>query len=192
MDNQIKKGKVFSSIIDYVELFVIAICVVIVLFSGIMRVCTVDGNSMNKTLTDGDVLLVSDTLYVPERGDIVVFHQIDKAQPANNKPLVKRVIGVGGDKIEIDYDTWTVTVTDKNGNTTELSEDYRYIDPQRSSHFSGVCTYNVPDGKVFVLGDNRNDSYDSRYQSVGYVDERQILGKVVLRTSPLQQFGKVD
>ncbi len=192
MDNQNKKRNLFSDILDYAELFVVAVCVVIVLFSGIVRVCTVDGASMNKTLTDGDVLLVSDTLYTPERGDIVVFHQIDRLQPDNSKPLVKRVIGVGGDTVTVNYDTWELSITDKNGNTTQFDEDYKFIDPQRPSAFSGVHTYKVPEGKLFVLGDNRNNSYDSRYQSVGYVDERQVLGRVILRTAPLSNFGTVD
>ena len=77
MENQTKKSKALSSIIDYVELFVVAVCIVIVLFSIAFRTCTVDGDSMNNTLLNEEVLVVSDIMYTPDRGDIIVFHQTD-------------------------------------------------------------------------------------------------------------------
>lgn len=192
MENQTKKSKALSSIIDYVELFVVAVCIVIVLFSIAFRTCTVDGDSMNNTLLNEEVLVVSDILYTPDRGDIIVFHQTDNSNIANkNKPLVKRVIGVGGDTVTIDYDTWTVSVTDKNGETSTLDEDYIHLS-QRGSYFSGVKEYKVPEGSLFVLGDNRNESLDSRYADIGYVDARRVLGKVVMRVAPISRFGIVD
>ncbi len=194
MNSQPNKSKAISGIIDYVELFVIAICVVIVLFSGILRICTVDGESMIQTLQNQEMLVVSDAFYTPERGDIIVFHQTsDTLIREKNKPLVKRVIGVGGDKITIDYNTWVVTITDKNGNTFVADEDYKFIDPNRSGYFYGIHEYTVPEGCLFVMGDNRNNSLDSRYlNEIGYVDERRVLGKVILRVSPLSKLGTVD
>lgn len=192
MENQTKKSKALSSIIDYVELFVVAVCIVIVLFSIAFRTCTVDGDSMNNTLLNEEVLVVSDIMYTPDRGDIIVFHQTDNSNIANkNKPLVKRVIGVGGDTVTIDYDTWTVSVTDKNGETSTLDEDYIHLS-QRGSYFSGVKEYKVPEGSLFVLGDNRNESLDSRYADIGYVDARRVLGKVVMRVAPISRFGIID
>ena len=192
MENQTKKSKALSSIIDYVELFVVAVCIVIVLFSIAFRTCTVDGDSMNNTLLNEEVLVVSDIMYTPDRGDIIVFHQTDNSNIANkNKPLVKRVIGVGGDTVTIDYDTWTVSVTDKNGETSTLVEDYIHLS-QRGSYFSGVKEYKVPEGSLFVLGDNRNESLDSRYADIGYVDARRVLGKVVMRVAPISRFGIID
>ena len=192
MENQTKKSKALSSIIDYVELFVVAVCIVIVLFSIAFRTCTVDGDSMNNTLLNEEVLVVSDILYTPDRGDIIVFHQTDNSNIANkNKPLVKRVIGVGGDTVTIDYDTWTVSVTDQNGETSTLDEDYIHLS-QRGSYFSGVKEYKVPEGSLFVLGDNRNESLDSRYADIGYVDARRVLGKVVMRVAPISRFGIID
>lgn len=192
MENQTKKSKALSSIIDYVELFVVAVCIVIVLFSIAFRTCTVDGDSMNNTLLNEEVLVVSDIMYTPDRGDIIVFHQTDNSNIANkNKPLVKRVIGVGGDTVTIDYDTWTVSVTDKNGATSTLDEDYIHLS-QRGSYFSGVKEYKVPEGSLFVLGDNRNESLDSRYADIGYVDARRVLGKVVMRVAPISRFGIID
>lgn len=192
MENQTKKSKALSSIIDYVELFVVAVCIVIVLFSIAFRTCTVDGDSMNNTLLNEEVLVVSDIMYTPDRGNIIVFHQTDNSNIANkNKPLVKRVIGVGGDTVTIDYDTWTVSVTDKNGETSTLDEDYIHLS-QRGSYFSGVKEYKVPEGSLFVLGDNRNESLDSRYADIGYVDARRVLGKVVMRVAPISRFGIID
>ncbi len=198
MDYQTEKAKMpnrklLSGILDYTELFVIAICVVIVLFSGIIRICTVDGDSMKSTLKNGETLVVSDAFYTPERGDIIVFHQTDNSFVADtNKPLVKRVIGVGGDIVRIDFTTWTVTVTDKNGDSFVLSEDYIFLDSSRADNFSGVREYTVPEGSLFVLGDNRRNSLDSRYSNVGFVDARRVLGKVVLRVSPISAFGTVS
>ncbi len=187
MNIQSGKNKFLSSIIDYTELFIVAVCAVIILFSGLLRICTVDGPSMENTLHTGEVLVVSDAMYTPSRGDIVVFHQTG----ANyNKPLVKRVIGIGGDKLTIDFDNWNVQVTDKSGNTFELDEDYRNISGVK--RYTGIHEYNVPEGSLFVMGDNRNNSADSRDIKIGYVDERRVLGKVIIRVSPLSKFGTID
>ncbi len=193
MDDQQRKKDPLSSFIDYIELFAISVCIVMILFSGIFRICTVDGDSMNKTLLNGEVLVVSDMMYTPERGDIVIFHQTaNNSSPDKNKPLIKRVIGLGGDTVKIDYDTWTITVTDADGTSTVLEEEYVYLNPALGNFFSGVREYEVPEGSLFVLGDNRKNSLDSRFADVGYVDERRVLGKVIIRVAPLSEFGGVD
>lgn len=186
------KQSAISNLIDYVEIFVIAICAVILLFTMLVRTCTVDGDSMNKTLLDQERLLISDAFYTPERQDIIVFHNNDgTATGINNKPLVKRVIGVSGDTVTIDNIAHTVTITDKNGNTQVLNEDYVFLDPTRVDPFYGVQEYVVPEGKLFVMGDNRRSSLDSRYSTIGFVDERSVLGKVYFRISPISEFGFV-
>lgn len=192
MDNNTNKNKFLTSIVDYVEMFAVAVCIVIVVFTVAFRTCTVDGDSMNKTLLNGETVVVSDLFYTPERGDIVVFHQTDDSSISDrNKALVKRVIGVGGDTVKIDYKTWTITITDKNGNVHQLNENYVYLS-KRTGNFQGVAEYEVPEGSLFVLGDNRNESLDSRYSSIGFVDARRVLGKVILRVAPLSEFGPVS
>ena len=191
MNDNTKKRSVLSVFIDYVELFVVAVCIVIVLFSVVFRTCNVDGDSMNNTLFDGEVVIVSDMFYSPQREDIIVFHQTDDSFSDRNKPLVKRVIGVGGDTVRIDYDTWTINITDKNGNSKTLNDEYVYLST-RGSYFNGVKEYEVPEGSLFVLGDNRNESLDSRYANIGFVDSRRVLGKVVFRVSPISHFGFVN
>lgn len=187
-----KKNRHLNSFVDYVELFVIAICIVILFFSILFRTCTVDGDSMNMTLSDGETLLVSDVFYTPKRQDVIVFHNNDTTPYSqHNKPLVKRVIGTEGDTVIIDYRSNKITVITKSNETIVLDEQYLYLDPSLSDPAISTSTYVVPESMVFVLGDNRRNSLDSRYSSVGFVDERSILGKVYFRVAPLSRFGTV-
>lgn len=184
-----EKNSFVSVIIDYTEVFVFSLCFVILFFSFVIRLCTVIGPSMNNTLTEGEKLLVSDILYEPERYDIIVFHQTGYI----NEPVVKRVIALGGETIDIDFDTWTVKITDNEGKTFTLDESYMYLDPNSPLLTSNlIYPYEVPEGKLFVMGDNRNHSADSRGYAIGLVDERRVLGKVILRLTPIDKFGTVE
>lgn len=182
----------FSNALDYVEIFVFAICAVILIFSfsGI-RLCTVNGPSMEKTLYNNEKLITSNLFYTPERNDIIVFHQT--GEYSFNEPIVKRVIGVAGDTVNVNYgkDTVIVTVTDRDGNTKVLEEDYQYIDKGSLNPYHLPTTVVVEEGTVFVMGDNRYNSADSRDARIGLVDTRRILGKVVFRISPFSRFGIV-
>lgn len=179
------KKSFIKELVDYIEMFAIAVGVVVLLFSFCFRLCTVSGASMNDTLIHGEKVVISDVFYTPKRGDIIVFHDTDTL----NEPVIKRVIATGGETVQTFYtDTgMSVKITDKNGNESYLEEEYtKYIYPTYLPD-----TYVVPEGKVFVMGDNRSNSKDSRHPDIGFVDERAILGRVLFRVTPLSKLGAV-
>lgn len=192
----IKKTTFLGEFFDYFELFIFSACAVLILFSFVTRICRVDGPSMLNTLHDGEMLIVSDLAYTPERGDIIVFHQTGDQPGDLNEPIVKRVIATEGEWISVAKTfehTLIVTIYDQNmTNPTVLEEPYANYE-----FGPGLYTYSnepiqVPDGCLFVMGDNRGNSQDSRAKTIGFVDTRRVLGKVICRLTPLDKFGKVD
>lgn len=157
----------------------VTICVMLV-FAFVGRLNIVDGHSMDKTLANGEYLVVSDLFYEPTVGDIVVIHDIT-AYPYNN-PIVKRVIATEGQVVDIDFGKWTLTV---DGEVIE--EPYRYLDPTRFLTADYSFPITVPEGEIFVLGDNRHNSADSRQSEIGTVDERCVVGKAMARIFPLDK-----
>lgn len=183
-----------KEVFEMVEMLVIAACIVLSMYSFVFRLCRVSGPSMDQSLADGQMLIVSNINYTPERGDIVIFHQTSGNAYGYNEPIVKRVIAKAGETIDIDFRTWTVTITDKDGNTQVLDEsEYRYLDVGHATLGSDYdFPIEVPEGYLFVMGDNRNHSADSRSSLIGLVDERRVVGKAILRLTPLDKFGKLD
>lgn len=186
-----KKSPLIVTLIDYAEVFAIALSVVLLLFSFVVRICEVKGPSMENTLIEGERLLVSNVGYKPKRGDIIVFHQTGRVL---NEPVVKRVIATAGETVDIDFNDYCkITITDVNGNTFVLDEPYMKLDSTYIAIRSDYdLPFTVPEGTVYVMGDNRNHSTDSRSYLIGPVDERRILGKVIVRFAPFDKFGKVD
>ncbi len=185
-----KQNNFIKALIEQVELVVIVFAIIVLVFSFAARICQVSGDSMKNTLYNGENVVVSDAFYTPGRGDIIVFHQTGEEINDYNEPIVKRVIGVAGDTVKVEHlkDGMRVTVTDSEGNSTVLEEDYiRYERPT----YSDSITY-VEEGTVFVMGDNRSDSSDSRSMRIGLVDTRRILGRVIVRVTPFSRFGTVD
>ncbi len=199
-----KKARSVSEVLfDYVEMFAWAVFIVIVLFTFGFRICQVEGPSMEDTLQQGQRLLLRSAFYTPKQDDIIVFH-MTKPEAGMEKTLVKRVIAVGGQEVVIDTNAKTITVDGveyadahryfelKDPRTPELGEvDYDLFPPQfTNGEFisTGIFKTTVPEGCVFVMGDNRNHSNDSRGTSVGFVDQNCILGKVVFRFSPFTFF----
>ena len=187
--------RIVVSLLEYVEILVFSLVCVMLLFTFVVRLCEVSGDSMNNTLVNNEKLLVSNAFYKPECGDIIVFHQTG----ALNEPVVKRVIAVGGETININFDTMEVTVTGKDGNKRVLQEDYAFYDSNESvkkkymRHTTDfLFPLEVPEGYLFVMGDNRYNSLDSRFSEVSLVDERRVLGKVIFRLTPFNKMGTVD
>ncbi len=197
-----KSSKWLISAFDYVEMFVFTVVAVILILTFTVRICVVKGASMNRTLENGDRLLVSDLFYTPDAGDIIVFHQTSETSELFNEPIVKRVIATEGEFVKIDYTQNKVYVSDDSVFTEdEVLDESAYIWlADRNGNYTGTWNeagrepdvWEVPEGHLFVLGDNRNNSADSRYHEIELVDERRVLGKVLLRITPFSQFGKVD
>ncbi len=176
-----KKSTLLENVFDFVEVAVFALVMVAVLFAFFIRIVGVEGDSMNDTLLDGDHLLLTKAFYTPERGDIVVVTR------AGDTPLIKRVIAVEGDTVEIDAVTGNVLLTKKGSTEAEILEEPYIHYPNLTYDMDGPVT--IPNGHVFVMGDHRNNSHDSRKDDIGCVDVDQVVGKAVWRFLPLNSFG---
>lgn len=169
----------------WLQALVLALVTLILLFTFVGRVIAVDGSSMVPTLYNGDMLLLQSVGYKPQQGDVVV---LTKPFSYVTGPIVKRVIATGGQTVHIDYGTGSVYV-----DGVKLDEPYingPMVRPTDSD--MGNEDMVVPEGCVYVMGDNRNDSSDSRHVELGAVDERQVLGKVLFVLLPFGHFGAVE
>lgn len=183
---------------DALEMFVWALAILLLIFTFALRLCRVDGASMENTLYNGENLLIYSLFYEPQQDDIIVFHLTD-ATPNLEKTLVKRVIATGGQTVKIDFKNNTITVDgvlyEDEHATLKNSKDElinRYMSNRPDWEYNSkndTMTVTVPEGHLFVLGDNRNFSRDSRDSNIMFVDERSVLGKVIVRVSPFTVFS---
>lgn len=162
-----------SFLYETVSVFVTALVIIAVMFTFFFRFVGVDGRSMVPTLNHNDWLIVSAVNSDIEQGDIVISTQPN----AFNEPIVKRVIAKGGQTVDIDFGAGKVYV-----DGVELDEPY-IAEPTHAME-GNTFPMVVPEGKLFLMGDNRNDSTDSRSPMIGCVDERYILGVVKCRMMP--------
>lgn len=179
------KPRAIDWVFDFVEMFVFVLIAVMVLTSFFFKHSVVEGESMLNTLVEEDHLIISDLFYTPERGDIVVFEDYSTAL---KKAVVKRVIGLPGETVTVKVNSAGAYEVYINGEY--LDEPYAYNDIQ--DYAPGVGEWIVGEGEVFVLGDNRFNSTDSRVSGVGTIDIDCILGRVLFRFMPFEKFGKVE
>lgn len=165
-----------KSIVLYLHDIAYLLSIIVIVLLLVFRVVVVSGSSMYDTLLDGDMLLLlSNSFYTnPEQGDIVV---LSKESFDNGAPIVKRIIATEGQTVDMDFSAGIVYV-----DGVALEEDYTYTPTNTTGGMTFPLT--VDKGCVFVMGDNRNESRDSRYPEIGQVDEREILGKAIFLMIP--------
>ncbi len=170
-----------KNLLLYLHDLVTLLAVVVVVFLLLFRVVVVSGTSMNNTLLDGDYLLLAGRLFYsePQRGDIIVA---SKESFDNGAPIVKRVIATQGQWVDIDFYAGVVYVGDEKDQMQALVEPYTLTPTNIPEGVSFPCQ--VQEDCVFVMGDNRNDSKDSRNPQIGQINRRDILGKVIFLFFP--------
>lgn len=173
-----------SDLFAWLQALTFALLILMVIFTFFGRIIGVDGSSMLPTLTNGDLLFLQCAGYEPEQGDVVVLH---KAFSATGEPIVKRVIATGGQSVHIDYGTSTVYVDGEALDEPYLGEPML----QPGSASMQETDWDIPEGSVFVMGDNRNYSADSRESSLGPVDNDYVLGKALVVLFPFSHFGSI-
>lgn len=185
-----------KTVYDYMETFCFALAIMMVLFLFVFRYVAVDGDSMMDTLKNQDKLIISNLFYTPKTGDIVVINP--ESHGDNQEPIIKRVIATEGQKVYIDYEKWEVYVDGvkldepyiqgmKEVEKIRFGEDVRMAGTSVEKYREEFI---VDEDKVFVMGDNRNNSKDSRSYEYGEMGTNRILGRVVVRLAP--EFGFVD
>lgn len=172
---QLNNSEITATVLDWMgSLFIALVCVLLVM-SFAFRVIKVDGTSMEPTLIDTDKVIISELFYTPHNGDIVVISHGEEY----SSPLVKRVIATAGQELFIDFEKNEVYVDGEL-----LDEPYiqgtTVIGDKSADEINGV----IPEGKVFVMGDNRTVSLDSRYHRVDLIDVSSIIGKAQLDIIP--------
>lgn len=168
---------------EWVEALIPALIVIMILFTFLFRVITVNGPSMLPNLKNGNKVLISCLNKQPTRGDIVI---IDAKAIALNEVIVKRVIATAGQTVDIDFQTGTVSV-----NGVALDELTYIKNGITKNQYDISFPQTVPSGHVFVLGDNRTFSDDSRSSDVGMIDQRYIIGQVKLIIAPISSIRKI-
>jgi len=174
----------FRGLYEWMQSLVMVFLAVIFLLTFVGRTMAVQMQSMAPTLLDGDRMIVRSILYTPQRGDVIIFAQQNFQ---NGAALVKRIIGLAGDVVHFDTEAGVVYV-----NGVALDEPYTSGPTNTAGDIPYPHTFVVPEGYVFVIGDNRNGSRDSRHNEIGPVDEREIIGQVVAVIMPFDRVSFIN
>ena len=169
MNEENKGTSLQEELFDWAQNIAVILTAVVLIFSFAFRIIGVEGPSMMPTLQNGDWMLVSKLFYEPEYGDIVVLRKTEFM----DKPIVKRIIATEGQTVDIDFNTGRVIVDG-------IVYDEPYINEPTLTGYDVVFPQTVPKGCVFVMGDNRSVSMDSRLQEIGTIPTDRIIGKVIL------------
>ena len=165
---ELNRSGVVSTLFDWIGCLFAALVWVLILMTFVFRVIDVDGTSMEPTLINTDKVVITDLFYTPHDQDIIVISHAEEY----NKPLVKRVIATEGQTLKIDFDKGEIYV-----DGVKLDEDYTMGETVKGNIPEEDYPDVIPEGKVFVLGDHRDVSLDSRYYEIGLIDEDSIIGK---------------
>lgn len=179
-------AKGVKTLYEWLEEIVIALTLVILVFTFLFRVVTVTGESMLPNFVEGQKLIVTNLGHSVEQGTVVVITNV------LNEPIIKRVIATEGQTVDVDYETGTVYVDGEAVDETQFGLENGITTRPYSTLEAMVFPQTVPEGCVFVLGDNRSVSKDSRYTEVGMVDTRHILGEAVFTLYPFDRFGVIE
>lgn len=172
-----------SVLLDWVEELVAAVVLIALVFTFCFRIITVSGTSMVPNYNNGDRLFVINSFSPPKQGDVVVI--VDVLE----EPIIKRVIATEGQTVGFDYSAGAVLVDGQAVDETVFGLENGITDLPYTSFELLEFPQAVPAGCIFVLGDNRAVSEDSRYKVVGMVDRRDVLGKAVFRLFPFDRIG---
>lgn len=198
MKEMSKSSKICEGIFSLAETMIISLFSVSLVFVFLLRTTTITGISMSETLGEGDRVVMTAWYGAPKQGDVVVIdaqHAVTMDESGQlvtsngfDKYIVKRIIATSGQKIDFDFPKGIVYVDDKVYNEPYIS-GLTHLD---EGAFSGHYPVTVPEGYVFVMGDNRRDSQDSRSYRLGLVPEEDIKGKILMRVYPFRKFGLID
>ena len=174
-------------VFEWLEIIITAIIAVVIIFTFIFKVVTIEGGSMKETIHHGEKVIISNMFYTPKNGDIVVISRnIDNSvDEESSAPIIKRIIATEGQTVAIDFEQGIVFVDG-------VALDEPYTRTPTNLKYDIEFPVLVDDGCVFVLGDNRNDSRDSRSSFIGnngMIDTRYILGKAIFRILPFDKIG---
>ena len=179
-----EKGSFKLDLFFWMQALIGALVFLILTFTLVGRVIGVVGGSMLSTLHEGDLLLLQSVGYTPKQGDVVVLRK----SSFMTEPIVKRVIAVGGQHVQVDYATGQVYVDGEALDEPYINEVM--VDPL--DPLETVLDVTVPEGSIYVMGDNRNHSSDSRDERLGTVDTRYVLGRALWILTPFDHFGAIE